>query len=94
MAPEIKLISMIAGSAFMFHLQKSLLNNESLSRKQRDMSGPELDTDEMLEALNEEIVSDISSEISVNESVESIKIEPQTKKIPIKKRGRPRKNAN
>lgn len=95
MAPEIKLISMIAGSAFMFHLQKSLLNNESLSRKQRDMSGPELNTDEMLQALNDEVgdISDISSEISMAESIESIKIEPQTKKIPIKKRGRPRKNA-
>lgn len=28
MAPEIKLISMVAGSAMMFHLQKSLMNNQ------------------------------------------------------------------
>lgn len=90
-APEIKLISMVAGSAFMFHLQKSLLQNESLAPRQREMTGPSMDTDELLRSLNSEVDMDDISEISENSSV-SMKLEPQVKKIQVKKpRGRPKK---
>ena len=90
-APEIKLISMVAGSAFMFHLQKSLLQNESLAPRQREMTGPSMDTDELLRSLNDEVDIDDISDISENSSI-SMKLEPQVKKIQVKKpRGRPKK---
>ncbi len=94
MAPEIKLISMVAGSAFMFHLQKSLLNNESFAPRQREMSGPQLDTDELLKELNDEVdLDDISSVTSSEKSIKIV-VEDDKKTIPIKKRGRPAKKKN
>jgi hypothetical protein len=82
-SPEIKLISMLAGSAFMFHLQKSMT---APSGRQREMSGP---TEEMLRSLddsddNESIVSMASS---VEPEVKSINIQTPEKKG----RGRPKK---
>jgi hypothetical protein len=90
MAPEIKLISMVAGSAFMFHLQKSLLNNETMAPRQREMTGPRIDTDELLQELNNEI--DLDDVSSISSSEKSIKLiqEEDKKTIPIKKRGRPK----
>lgn len=91
MAPEIKLISMVAGSAFMFHLQKSLLNNETFAPRQREMSGPQLDTDELLKELNEEVDLDDVSSIASSEKSIKIVVEEEKKTIPIKKRGRKKK---
>jgi hypothetical protein len=85
-SPEIKLMSMLAGSAFMFHLQKSMTTSAP-SGRQREMSGP---TEEMLRSLNESdddnesIVSVVSS---VEPEVKSINIQPPEKKG----RGRPKK---
>jgi len=85
-SPEIKLMSMLAGSAFMFHLQKSM-TSPAPSGRQREMSGP---TEEMLRSLNESdddnesIVSVVSS---VEPEVKSINIQPPGKKG----RGRPKK---
>ncbi len=91
MAPEIKLISMVAGSAFMFHLQKSLLNNETFAPRQREMTGPELDIDGLIGELNEGVdLDDISSVTSSEKSIKII-VEDDKKTIPIKKRGRPKK---
>jgi hypothetical protein len=95
-SPEIKLISMLAGSAFMFHLQKELSSNgATLGRRQREMSGPSVDTDEMLRELNDDtdseagsIVSDMESQVSEEPEPEP---EPEVKNINIKKRGRPKK---
>ena len=87
-SPEIKLMSMLAGSAFMFHLQKSM----TLPRgKQREMTGP---TDEMLRSLNEDddddddIDDETASTVSAASSVKvkNINIQPEKKG-----RGRPRK---
>lgn len=93
-APEIKLIAMISGSVFMFHMQNTLLNNESIARKQRDMTGPEMDTDALLNELNEVDLDDVSSIASSEKSLKIIELEQEEKKsIPLKKRGgRPRKN--
>lgn len=91
MAPEIKLISMVAGSAFMFHLQKSLLNNETMAPRQREMTGPSIDTDELLRDLNNEVdLDDISSIASSEKSIKLV-VEEETKSIPIKRKGRPPK---
>lgn len=91
MAPEIKLISMVAGSAFMFHLQKSLLNNESFAPSQREMSGPKIDTDQLLQELNNEIdLDDVSSISSSEKSIKLVQQEEDKKTIPIKRRGRPK----
>lgn len=90
MAPEIKLMTMIAGSAFMFHLQKSLLNNETLAPRQREMTGPSIDTEDLLKQLNEEVDLDNMSNSSGQSSIKLV-YEEETKNIPIKKRGRPAK---
>lgn len=86
--PEIKLITMLAGSAFMFSMQKRMMNNEPVPQKQREMEGPSFDTDELLRELNEEVDLDNISDISEDE----IKIVPEIKNISIKKRGRKSKN--
>jgi len=92
-SPEIKLISMLAGSAFMFSLQKKLVNGGSnpVPTRQREMSGPSINTDELMEKLGEIDLDDISS---ISSSGSSVKIseEPAVKTINIpKKRGRPKK---
>lgn len=93
MSPEIKLITMVAGSAFMFSLQKKMLG-QSIPERQREMAGPSIDTDALLEELNDLDLEEISN--LSERSEESIKIEEpllqdETKVIDIKKRGRPRK---
>lgn len=106
MAPEIKLISMVAGSAMMFHLQKSLMSSPSNGNilgslasafgnmkpkpQEHKMKGPSVDTDELLNKLNNNDFSDVSSVMS-EESHISI-----SKNITIpqqKKRGRKPKNS-
>lgn len=94
MSPEIKLITMVAGSAFMFSLQKKMLSGQSIPGRQREMAGPSIDTDALLEELNDLDLEEISN--LSERSEESIKIEEpllqdETKVIDIKKRGRPRK---
>lgn len=83
MAPEIKLISMIAGSAMMFHLQKSLVSKHFTPKKQesqsmgqqpprepeRKMKGPSINSDDLLRKLNSDDFSDISSVVSDTESI-------------------------
>lgn len=99
MGPEFKLISLLAGSAFMFHLNKSMVHGDGSSppSRQREMDGPSLDTDDLLRRLNEEVdMDDISSvgDSSVASEEPMIK-EPEVKTIPVKKpRGRPKKNPN
>lgn len=93
MSPEIKLITMVAGSAFMFSLQKKMLG-QNIPERQREMAGPSIDTDALLEELNDLDLEEISN--LSERSEESIKIEEpllqdETKVIDIKKRGRPRK---
>lgn len=94
--PEIKLISMIGGSAFMFSLQKKLLKGTSAPPpRQREMDGPSTDTDELLRRLAEVDIDDIASDSS-SSSGESIKITeqvPPSKTINVAKkpRGRPKK---
>jgi len=94
MAPEIKLMSMVAGSAFMFHLQKSLLNNESFAPRQREMSGPQVNTEDLLKELNDEVDLDDVSSIASSEKSIKIIVDDDKKTIPIKKRGRPSKKKN
>lgn len=103
MGPEIKLISMIAGSAFMFNLQKSLVDKamnsndilgsiNNLMKKKgqepQEMRGPSTDTDDLLRKLaSSSDVSDVSSILSDSDA-EEIKVVS----VPIKKKaGRPRK---
>jgi hypothetical protein len=92
MLPEIKLISMLAGSAFMFSLNKKM-NIGAPAPRQRSMDGPSVDTDDLMARLNEMDLGDDMSEIS-DVSGDSIVIkEEEIKSIPIKKtRGRPKKN--
>jgi uncharacterized membrane-anchored protein YhcB (DUF1043 family) len=103
MGPEMKLISMVAGSAFMFHYQKSMvdkaMNSVNVSesmKKTKDkfdsqMRGPSVSDEQMLQSLAESDsdVSDVSSDSS-EESVQEkiINIPAPTKKG----RGRPKKN--
>lgn len=93
--PEIKLISMLAGSAFMFSLQKKISgqSSNSVTPKQREMSGPSIDTDELMRRLGEvDIDDDISSVSSSNTSVKITEEQPSVKTINVsKKRGRPSK---
>jgi hypothetical protein len=96
--PEIKLISMLAGSAFMFSLQKKIVgstsgNTTATTPRQREMSGPSIDTDELMRRLGEvDIDDDISSVSSSNTSVKITEQEPVVKTINVaKKRGRPSK---
>lgn len=86
MAPEIKLISMVAGSAFMFHLQKSLLNNETMAPRQREMSGPSINTDELLKELNDEVMLDDISSIASSEKSVKLVVEEERKSIPLKRK--------
>jgi len=108
-APEFKLIAMVAGSALMFSLQKSLMNKQSnknplsnmmssfMNTKQKtepqsnSMRGPSIDTESLLDKLNNEndSESDISSIVSEVISVQEIK----SVNMPAK-RGRPKKNKN
>jgi hypothetical protein len=92
--PEIKLISMLAGSAFMYSLQKKMIGPQtSVPPRQREMSGPSIDTDELMRRLNE---VDIDDDLSSNSSEESVKIteEPLVKTINVpKKKGRPSKKS-
>jgi hypothetical protein len=93
--PEIKLISMLAGSAFMFSLQKKISGPSSAASapRQREMSGPSIDTDELMRRLGEvDIDDDISSVSSSNTSIKITEEEPVVKTINVgKKRGRPSK---
>jgi hypothetical protein len=83
MSPEIKLISMIAGSAFMFHLQKGLvhkgMNDPNMlsklmnkfggtEKKQSEMKGPSIKVDDLLSRLDADDISDVSSVVSDEES--------------------------
>jgi hypothetical protein len=99
MLPEIKLIAMFAGSAMMFHLQKSMMKKytgggEATSSKfqevpERKMRGPSVNSEELLRKLNSDDFSDISSVVSDID-------EPSSKTISMpqpKKRGRKPKNS-
>ena len=92
--PEMKLISMLAGSAFMYSLQKKLVNGKEPAPRQREMDGPGIDTDELMQKLAE-VDIDMDDEVS-EMSDDSIVIheEPEEKKVIDikKKRGRPKKN--
>jgi hypothetical protein len=89
--PEIKLISMLAGSAFMFSLNKKM-NIGAPAPRQRSMDGPSVDTDDLMAKLNEMDLGDDMSEISdMTEDSIVIKEQEEIKSIPIKKRGRPKK---
>jgi hypothetical protein len=85
-SPEIKLMSMLAGSAFMFHLQKSMTIP---SGKQREMAGP---SDEMLRSLNDDDddndddTNSTSGSVASSVKVKNINIQPEKKG-----RGRPKK---
>jgi hypothetical protein len=96
--PEFKLISMLAGSAFMFHLQQSMMEGKGFAPKQREMDGPSIDTDALLKQLNDEVdLGDMSSisDIQSNASSEPKIVPQETKKINLKKtRGRPKKSKN
>ena len=92
MGPEITLITMVATSAFMFSISKkkmdvgSIINSymgqsEPEPKTQPNMRGPSIDTDTLLNKLNNDSDSDASSVIS--EPVPEIK----TVNVP-KKRGR------
>lgn len=81
-SPEVKLISMLAGSAFMFHLQRSMA---APNGRQREMSGP---SEDMLRSLNEDDDDDTESSSGSVESVQVKNINVQTEK---KVRGRPKK---
>lgn len=93
--PEVKLISMLAGSAFMFSLQKKISgpSSSATAPRQREMSGPSIDTDELMRRLGEvDIDDDISSVSSSNTSIKITEEEPVVKTINVgKKRGRPAK---
>ena len=90
MGPELKLISMLGASAFMFHLQKSLvdkaLNKPGVEEKiskfmnKREMSGLSMGTEDILNSLGD---SDDSDNSSVASSIPEVK--------PKRKQGRPRK---
>lgn len=102
MGPEIKLITMIGASAFMFHLNKLLADkamgggnmqdilskmmnkNGKGQEKKKEMSGPSMDSEELLKKLSSDNFSDISSNISSDSEEEVIE-------KPKKKRGRPAK---
>jgi hypothetical protein len=89
--PEIKLISMLAGSAFMFSLQKKM--GGGVPPRQREMAGPSMDTDELMKSLGELDIDDMSSVSSSGDSSVVITTEEPTKVVNIKKgRGRPKKN--
>jgi hypothetical protein len=109
-APEFKLIAMVAGSAMMFGLQKSLMNKQAnknplsnmmdsfmgtFSKKNEEkaqsMRGPSIDTESLLNKLNDEndSESDISSIVSEVEAIQEIK----SVNVPPK-RGRPKKSKN
>ena len=100
--PEIKLISMLAGSAFMFSLQKKMVGGGSSTAnssggpapRQREMSGPSINTDALMQSLNDLDLDDISSVASSNDSVKITTEEPKkTIDVGVKKtRGRPKKN--
>lgn len=108
-APEFKLIAMVAGSALMFSLQKSLMNKQANknplsnimnsfmnSKKPEEpiqgqgMRGPSIDTESLLNKLNDDSESDVSSIISDISVVEQSKPDVKT----VKTRGRPKKNKN
>lgn len=95
MIPEFKFIAMFAGSAFMFHLQKSMMKGVSASMgakassprfsevPERKMRGPSVNSEELLRKLNNDDFSDISSVVSDAESsrgMEKIISVPQPKK--------------
>lgn len=98
MAPEIKLISMIAGSAMMFHLQKSLVSKHFTPKKpefqgssqqaprrepERKMKGPSINSDDLLRKLNSDDFSDISSVVSDTESVTVSGVETKTVNVAL-----------
>lgn len=102
MAPELKLIAMVAGSAMMFSLQKSMANKQlnkngmfgsmmnsfmgsGTPQKSTGMKGPSIDTESLLDKLNNDSMSDtssVTSEISEKTTIPVV--------IP-KKRGRPKR---
>lgn len=93
--PEIKLISMLAGSAFMYSLSKKMSGSKPPTR-QREMSGPDIDTDELMQKLADVDIdlNDEDDDIISQSTDESIKINEEKKVIDVKKkRGRPKKNS-
>ena len=95
MAPELKLISMVASSAMMFHLQKSLSKSHifgGIPAASGKMKGPSIDTDDLMDKLNDngsDVFSDINSVTSEQPSIKhQISIPVPAKK----KRGRKPKN--
>ena len=103
--PEIKFITMFAASAFMFHLQKVLAEEQmgkgkdnilnvinKMGNNKQKMKGPSQSTEDILRDLNSD--SDNMSEISSDSGESYISAEIIEKKIPIqtkKTRGRPKK---
>jgi hypothetical protein len=100
--PEIRLITMIAGSAFMFHLQKALadkaMNTGDLlgslskmgmgrSQTQPEMSGPSKSTEDLMRSMAGGDDSDMSDVSSVVSELP----EEKNIRVPPKRRGRPKK---
>ena len=98
--PEIKFITMFAASAFMFHLQKVLAEEQVgkgnilnvINKMSNKMKGPSQTTEDIMRNLESDSVSDMS-DISSERSYISETMEKPKKTISIPaKRGRPRKN--
>lgn len=95
--PEIKLISMLAGSAFMYSLSKKMSGTKQPPARQREMSGPDIDTDELMQKLADvDIDLDDDDDDNISQATdESIRINEEKKVIDIKKkRGRPKKSSS
>ena len=94
--PEMKLIFMLAGSGFQFAMEKRLTNQQHFEKygysSNSKMKGPSINTDDLLNKLDNDDFSDILSVTTQNsDENNSIKNEIKNKNItiqPKKKRGR------
>jgi hypothetical protein len=86
MPPEMKLVCMIGSSAFAFHLKKKMAEKAfDMMNNKREMRGPSMNTDDILDELRSDASSDVSSVSRTSEKVI---------KVPAKKRGRKPKEKN
>ncbi len=86
--PLVRLVGFIALSGFTHHItnkaSKQMVEKLSNNRHKVDIKGPSIDADDILKHLNDDNGDDISD-------VCSIMSEISVKKVPIKKKGRPKK---
>lgn len=86
--PLVRLVGFIALSGFTHHItnkaSKQMVEKLSNNHSKVDIKGPSIDADDILKHLNDDNVDDISD-------VCSIMSEISVKKVPIKKKGRPKK---